>query len=79
MRSRSPGTDSNIWLTKQQRVDRDYAAFGELSFDLTDKLSLTGGLRYYKFDNSLVGFFGFAAGYSGSTSRSLRYERPFAR
>ena len=30
-----PGTDSNIWLTKQIRVDRDYAVFGELSFDLT--------------------------------------------
>ena len=55
-----PGTDSNIWLTKQQRVDRDYAAFGELSYDLTEKLSLNGGLRYYKFDNSLQGFFGYA-------------------
>ncbi|MGB5076036.1 MAG: TonB-dependent receptor plug domain-containing protein, partial [Sphingorhabdus sp.] len=49
------GTDSNIWLTKQQRVDRDYAAFGEASFDVTDKLTLTGGLRVYKYDNSLQG------------------------
>ena len=57
------GTDSNIWFTKQQRVDRDYAAFGELAYDLTDKLSLTGGLRYYKFDNSLQGFFGYAFDY----------------
>jgi iron complex outermembrane recepter protein len=64
------GTDSNIWLTKQQRVDRDYAAFGELTYDLTDKLSLTGGLRYYKFDNSLQGFFGFAAGYSSRTGEA---------
>ncbi len=54
-----PGTVDNIWLTKQQRVDRDYAAFGELSFDITDKLTLTGGGRLYKFDNSLVGFFGY--------------------
>lgn len=54
-----PGTDDNIWLTKQLRVDRDYAAFGELSFDITDKLTLTGGGRVYKFDNSLVGFFGY--------------------
>jgi iron complex outermembrane recepter protein len=60
-----PGTASNIWLTKQLRTDRDYAAFGEISFDVTDKLTLTGGARYYKYDNSLVGFFGFAAGYSG--------------
>ncbi|MBE1528529.1 outer membrane receptor protein involved in Fe transport [Sphingopyxis sp. OAS728] len=54
-----PTTVDNIWLTKQQRVDRDYAAFGELSFDITDKLTLTGGGRLYKFDNSLVGFFGY--------------------
>lgn len=62
-----PGTDSNIWLTKQQRTDRDYAAFGELSFDVTEKLTLTGGARLYKYDNSLFGFFGFARGYSGNT------------
>lgn len=55
-----PTTVDNIWLTKQQRVDRDYAAFGELSFDITDKLTLTGGGRLYKFDNSLVGFFGYS-------------------
>ena len=64
------GTDSNIWLTKQQRVDRDYAAFGELSYDITDKLSLTGGLRYYKFDNSLQGFFGYSGGYSSRTGEA---------
>jgi len=55
-----PTTVDNIWLTKQLRVDRDYAAFGELSFDITDKLTLTGGGRLYKFDNSLVGFFGYS-------------------
>jgi iron complex outermembrane recepter protein len=62
-----PGTDSNIWLTKQQRTDRDYAAFGELSFDVTEQLTLTGGARLYKFDNSLFGFFGYARGFSSNT------------
>ena len=38
-----PGTESNIWLTKQFRVDRDYAAFGEVTADITDQLSLTAG------------------------------------
>ena len=52
----SPGT---LWLTKQERVDRDYAAFGELSFDLTDKLTATAGVRAFKYDNTLIGFFGF--------------------
>jgi len=51
-----PGT---LWLTQQERVDKDYAAFGELSFDLTPQLTLTAGGRLFRYDNSLVGFFGF--------------------
>jgi iron complex outermembrane receptor protein len=52
-----PGT---LWLTQQDRVDRDYAAFGELSFDIIPRqLTVTGGLRAYRYDNSLIGFFGF--------------------
>ncbi len=51
-----PGT---LWLTKQKRVDRDYAILGEASFDITSNLTVTGGLRGYKFDNTLIGFFGF--------------------
>jgi len=62
-----PGTASDIWLTKQFRVDRDYAAFGELTFDMTDKLKLTGGVRVFKYKNSLEGFFGYSAGYSSRT------------
>ena len=50
---------NDVWLTKQLRVDRDYAAFGELSFDITPKLTATAGGRWYKFNNSLVGWFGF--------------------
>ncbi len=64
------GTDSNIWLTKQQRVDRDQAAFGEVSFDVTDKLTLTGGIRAYHYKNSLQGFFGYSAGYSSKTGEA---------
>jgi len=51
-----PGT---LWLTEQHRVDRDYAAFGEVSFDIAPTLTLTAGGRVYSYDNSLVGFFGF--------------------
>ncbi len=51
-----PGT---LWLTRQERIDRDYAAFGEVSFDLTDSLTLTAGGRVFKYDNTLIGFFGF--------------------
>ena len=52
----SPGT---LWLTQQKRVDKDYAVFGEASFDLLPKLTVTAGGRAYIYDNSLIGFFGF--------------------
>jgi iron complex outermembrane recepter protein len=62
------GTDSEvtnyadtIWLTQQVRVDRDSAFFGELSFDATDKLTLTGGIRFFKADNTLKGYFGYGS------------------
>jgi outer membrane receptor protein involved in Fe transport len=52
----NPGT---LWLTKQKRVDRDYAVFGELSHDFGSKVTATLGARVFRFDNSLFGFFGF--------------------
>jgi iron complex outermembrane receptor protein len=52
----SPGT---LWLTQQKRVDRDYALFGEASYDVVPTVTLTAGGRLFRYDNSLVGFFGF--------------------
>jgi outer membrane receptor protein involved in Fe transport len=71
-----PGWSDTIWLTKQLRTDRDYAIFGELSYDVTDKLSVTGGLRLFKADNSLQGFFGFSDNYSGSTGVAACFAPP---
>ena len=51
-----PGT---LWLTKQTRVDKDYALFGEATFDVSPQLTLTAGGRVFKYDNSLFGFAGF--------------------
>jgi outer membrane receptor protein involved in Fe transport len=48
-----------LWLTKQERVDKDYALFGEASFDVTPQITLTAGGRFYKFDNTLFGFAGY--------------------
>jgi len=64
------GWADTIWLTAQQRKDRDKAVFGELAFDLTDSLTLTGGMRFFRNDNSLKGFFGYGDGFSGSTGVS---------
>jgi iron complex outermembrane receptor protein len=68
-----PGT---IWLTDQTRVDKDYAAFGEATFDVTSKLAVTGGIRFFKSDNSLKGFFGFGENFSGSTGESACFTTP---
>jgi len=55
------GWPQTLWLTDQIRVDRDYAVFGELSYDLTPKFTATAGYRFFKYDNSIDGFFGFGA------------------
>jgi len=60
------GYPNTIWLTRQKRYDDDYAAFGEVSFDITDQLTATVGARFFHTENSLKGFFGYAAGYSSS-------------
>jgi outer membrane receptor protein involved in Fe transport len=51
-----PGT---LWLTQQKRKDKDYAVFGEASWDIIPKVTLTAGGRLFRYDNSLIGFFGF--------------------
>jgi outer membrane receptor protein involved in Fe transport len=53
------GWTDSWWLTKQQRVDRDYAGFGEATFDITSNLSFLAGLRHFKYDNSLEGYRGY--------------------
>ena len=60
------GWPDTIWLTQQERIERDNAIFGEVSFDVTDALTLTGGARYFEAENSLEGFFGYSDDFSGS-------------
>ena len=55
-----PGYPNAIWLTDEQRVDRDRAVYGQVTWDITKQWHLTGGLRYYHYDNSLLGFYGFS-------------------
>lgn len=48
-------------LNAMSRVDRDRAAFGEVSYDLAHDLTLTAGLRAFGYDNTVYGFFGTAS------------------
>ena len=74
-----PGLNNNsIWLTDQERVDRDYAAFAQMTWDISGGWSLTGGFRQYRYDNSLQGFYGYALSYTGP-GRALPARRPAVR
>jgi outer membrane receptor protein involved in Fe transport len=55
-----PGYPHAIFLINQRRVDSDVAAFGEATFDITDKLSILAGIRGYEYHNTLEGYYGFA-------------------
>jgi iron complex outermembrane receptor protein len=64
------GWPDTLWLTDQERVDQDMAAFAEVSYDVMPKLTLTGGLRLYDYLNTLQGFFGFSSNFSSHTGES---------
>jgi iron complex outermembrane receptor protein len=57
-----PTLANTIWLTDEQRVDRDQAAFAQATWDVTSQLSLNAGIRYFTYDNTLAGFFGYSEG-----------------
>jgi iron complex outermembrane recepter protein len=65
-----PTLYNTIWLTDEQRVDRDKAAFAQATWDITSQLALTGGIRYYRYENSLDGFYGYSLNYDNLTGYS---------
>jgi outer membrane receptor protein involved in Fe transport len=48
----------DVYYTNANRVDRDYAVFGEAAYDLTHNVTLEAGIRGFKADNTLFGFSG---------------------
>ncbi|MBI3439036.1 MAG: TonB-dependent receptor [Proteobacteria bacterium] len=64
------GWPDTIWLTEQQRIDRDWAAYGQASFDITSQLTATAGIRFFKSHNTLFGFFGYGSGLSSGTGEA---------
>ncbi len=52
-----------VYLNSMDRHDRDKAVFGEISFDLTNKLELTLGARFFEPESTVKGFFGFGLGF----------------
>jgi iron complex outermembrane receptor protein len=57
------GQNNTLYLTQQERVDRDYALFADATFDLTSQFKLSAGIRGFVTRNTLYGFFGFNDSY----------------
>ncbi|HLZ78645.1 MAG TPA: TonB-dependent receptor [Sphingomonas sp.] len=56
-----PGSNGNdVFFTDIHRVDRDYAVFGEASYDILENLTVTAGIRGFMAKNTLYGFSGGA-------------------
>ena len=63
-----PGVQGNtIWLTDEERVDRDSAVFGQLTWDIDSHWQAIGGIRFYKYKNSLEGFYGYSENFHNLT------------
>jgi iron complex outermembrane receptor protein len=71
-----PTLANTIWLTDETRVDRDQAAFAQVTWDITSNWSLNGGLRYYTYDNTLQGFYGYSRNYPFSSGEKLCFGPP---
>ncbi len=53
---RNPGI---LYLSDQDRTDRDSALFADVTHDFSDKIKMSAGIREFHVDNTLFGFFGY--------------------
>jgi iron complex outermembrane recepter protein len=53
-----------VYLNSVDRTDIDQAVFGQIQFDITDRLELSIGARYFEPETTVKGFFGFGLGYN---------------
>jgi iron complex outermembrane recepter protein len=67
MNAQEPGAQQFpgvVYLNSVDRTDIDQAVFGQIQFDITDRLELSVGARYFEPETTVKGFFGFGLGYS---------------
>lgn len=50
----------SIYHSHVNRIDKDTAAFAQADFHITDSVTLTGGIRAYKYRDSVKGYSGFS-------------------
>jgi len=68
---RNPGI---LYLSDQERVDRDAAVFADVTHDFTDKFKVSGGIREFDVNNTLFGFFGYGPHAPSSSSTHICIE-----
>jgi outer membrane receptor protein involved in Fe transport len=68
---RNPGI---LYLSDQERVDRDAAVFADVTHDFTDKFKVSAGIREFSVNNTLFGFFGYNAHLPSSSSTRICFE-----
>ena len=61
-----------VYLNSVDRVDTDKAVFGQVAYDLTDKLELTVGARFFKPEVTVKGFFGYGLGFNPGRAPGTR-------
>ncbi len=67
-----PGWPGTVWLTDEVRTDRDSAVFTEVAWDIfSTGLTLNAGIRYYTYDNTLGGFYGFGQNFVFGSSEGV--------
>ncbi|HEV7611359.1 MAG TPA: TonB-dependent receptor [Steroidobacteraceae bacterium] len=71
-----PTLANSIWLTDETRIDHDKAVFAQATWDITSHFSVNGGLRYFTYDNTLGGFYGYSKNYPFSSGEKLCKGRP---
>ena len=65
------GAANRFFRTDQDRADEHTAIFGEVTFDLNDAWSVTGGLRYFENDSKLAGVVGWGPVLFGNADTSV--------
>ncbi|MDE2042727.1 MAG: TonB-dependent receptor, partial [Alphaproteobacteria bacterium] len=61
-----PNCNDDVFCSREYRIDRDYAIFGDAAYDILPNLTLDAGIRGFKAHNSLYGWSGSASKVPGT-------------
>jgi outer membrane receptor protein involved in Fe transport len=60
----SPRFQDTVYINSVDRVDKDRAVFADVSFDITDDIEISAGMRFFEPEVTVKGFFGFGLGFN---------------